>query len=143
MIVRRDMFTDFFREMNRLQDEMGRFFGRSGIPATGSIPFVNVWEDEQSVFVTADLPGIDIDKLDISVVEGNQLTISGERPVTEMANAVWLRQERAAGSFARMLTLPTLVDADRVEATYEDGVLHIALPKAEAAKPRKIAVKSV
>jgi HSP20 family protein len=143
MILRRNTFTDLFREMNRLHDEMGRYFGRAGFAQGGSIPAVNIWEDEQSVFVTADLPGIDSGKLDISIVEGNQLTISGERPITETPNAVWLRQERGAGNFTRTITLPTLVDANRVEATYENGVLRITLPKAEAAKPRKITVKSV
>jgi len=128
--------------MNRLQDELGRYFGQAGFSQSG-MPAVNIWEDEHSVFVTADLPGVDSSKLDISIVEGNQLTISGERPITEMANAVWLRQERGAGSFARAITLPTLVDANRVEAAYETGVLRITLPKAKAAKPRKITVKSV
>jgi HSP20 family protein len=128
--------------MNRLHDEMGRYFGRAGF-SQGAMPAVNIWEDEHTVFVTADLPGIDAGKLDISIVEGNQLTIGGERPITETANAVWLRQERGAGSFTRTITLPTLVDANRVEAAYETGVLRITLPKAEAAKPRKITVKSV
>lgn len=143
MILRHESFSDFFREMNRLHDQMGRYFGRTGVGYNGALPAVNVWEDEQTVYVSADLPGIDIEKLDMSVMEGNQLTINGERPVTEIPNAVWLRQERGAGSFTRVITLPTLVDANRVEATYESGVVRIVLPKAEAAKPRKITVKSI
>src|SRR5262245_14074555 len=115
MILRRDSFSDLFRQMNRLHDEMGRYFGRAGF-SQGGMPAVNIWEDEHAVFVTADLPGIDAGKLDISIVEGNQLTISGERPITETANAVWLRQERGAGNFTRTITLPTLVDANRIEA---------------------------
>src|SRR6185369_3462276 len=108
----------------------------------GAGPGVNVWEDANNVFVEAELPGIDASKLDISVIEGNQLTIQGERPMLEMAGSVWHRQERSYGSFTRVLTLPTLVDADAVDATYVAGVLKLTLPKAEAAKPRKIAVKS-
>ena len=104
---------------------------------------MNVWADEHAVYAEVDLPGIDPDKLDISVIEGNRLTIQGERPVVELPNAVWHRQERGYGTFTRELTLPTLVDADKVEARYEHGVLKLTLPKAEAAKPRKITVRSV
>jgi HSP20 family protein len=60
-----------------------------------------------------------------------------------MAGAVWHRQERFCGNFTRGVTLPTLVNADQVAATYEAGTLKLTMPKADAAKPRKIAVKSV
>jgi HSP20 family protein len=147
MFFRREPFNDLYREMNRLQDEMGRFFGRAGrgvASAFGSlVPPVNVWEDADHVYAEVDLPGVDAAKLELSVVEGNQLTIQGERPVVELGNSVWHRQERPAGTFTRVVTLPTLVDANRVEASYEAGVLRVTLPKAEAAKPRKITVKSV
>jgi HSP20 family protein len=135
--------NDFFREMNRLHDEMGRYFGRTGLNEAGVLPAMNLWEDEHNVFASVDLPGIDFNQLDVSVTEGNQLTIMGQRPITEIDNAVWLRQERPTGEFTRLVTLPTLVDANKVEAVYENGVLQITMPKAEAAKPRKIAVKSV
>jgi HSP20 family protein len=143
MLLHRSSMNDFFREMNRLHDEMGRYFGRAGFGQVGVIPAMNVWEDDHNVYASADLPGVDSAKLDVSVTEGNQLTITGERPVTEIANAVWLRQERPTGEFTRVVTLPTMVDPNKVEAVYENGVLHITLPKADAAKPRKIAVKTV
>jgi HSP20 family protein len=147
MFIRRDAFNDLYREMNRIQEEMGRAFGRAGrgvASAFGSlVPPVNVWEDADHVYAEAELPGVDPEKLDLSVAEGNQLTIQGERPVVEHANAVWHRQERAAGTFSRVVPLPTLVDAERVEASFESGVLRVTLPKAEAAKPRKISVKTV
>lgn len=141
MLLRRDTFGELFRDMNRLSDEMNRVFGRRG-GLGGSLLAFNVWEDEHSVFAEADLPGVDPNKLDVSVTEGNLLTVQGERPVLELANASWIRQERGAGTFTRTITLPTLVDAAKVTANYEAGVLKIVLPKAEAAKPRKIAVKS-
>jgi HSP20 family protein len=134
-----------FGDMTRFQDEFQRMFGRNvfGTPRfVQSGPAINVWADEQAVFVEVDLPGVEADKLDINVVEGNKLTIQGERPVLNLPNAVWHRQERGAGSFTRTLTLPTMVDADKVEAKYENGVLRLTLPRAEAAKPRKIAVKA-
>ena len=106
-------------------------------------PLVNVWEDADHVYAEMDLPGIDPAKLDVSVVEGNQLTIQGERVPEEIAGAVWHRQERFCGNFSREVSLPTLVNADNVEATYEAGVLKLTMPKAEVAKPRKIAIKGV
>jgi HSP20 family protein len=144
-MVRRDVFNDLFGDMTRFQDEFQRMFGRNvfGSPRwvpTG--PAMNVWADEQAVYAEVDLPGIDVDKLDISVTEGNKLTFQGERAVLDLPNAVWHRQERGGGTFTRTLTLPTMVDADKVEAKYENGVLRLTLPRAEAAKPRKIAIKA-
>ena len=145
-LLRRESFSDLFREMNRFHNEMNQLFGRYGV-ANGRNrllggPALNVWEDENTVYVETDLPGVPADKLDVSVTEGNQLTIQGERPAPEVANAVWHRQERGFGTFTRAVTLPTLVNADKVEAKFEHGVLKLTLPKAEAAKPRKIAVKA-
>ena len=102
---------------------------------------MNVWEDEANFYVEADLPDVAADKLDITVKEGNRLTLAGERKQSEPANAVWHRQERFAGTFTRELSLPTPVDADKVEARLEYGVLKLTLPKSEAARPRKIAAK--
>jgi HSP20 family protein len=147
MFLRRDSMQDIYREVNRLQDEMGRLFGRAGRSVASAFgmaaPAVNVWEDAEHVFAEADLPGVDPAKLDVSVTDQNQLTIQGERPVVEVPNSVWHRQERPAGTFARLVTLPSVVNPERVEAAYDSGVLRIKLAKAEAAKPRKITVKSV
>ena len=141
-LMRLNGFNDLFREMSRFQDEFNRTFGRDGGRWAAAGPAVNVWADEQAVFVEADLPGVDPAKLDVAVTEGNRLTITGDRPEVNLPNAVWHRQERGHGTFLRELTLPTLVDADKVEARYEAGVLRLTLPKAEAAKPRKITVRS-
>jgi len=141
-LMRLNGFNDLFREMNRFHEEFNRAYGRNGGGFAGAGPAVNVWADEHALFVETDLPGIDPSKLDVSVTEGNRLTIQGERPEVNLPNAVWHRQERGHGTFVRELTLPTLVDADKVEARYEQGVLRLTLPKAEAAKPRKITVRS-
>ncbi len=143
MAVRFNGFNDLFQEMNQFQEEFNRLFSRAGYGRRAAAgPAVNVWADENAVYVEMDLPGVDPDKLDIAVTEGNRLTIQGERPAVELPNAVWHRQERGYGTFSRELTLPTLVDADKVEASYQQGVLKLTLPKAEAAKPRKINVRS-
>lgn len=138
---RHDPFGDLMTEFGRVSNEVNRLFGlRRAAEAAG--PFLNLWSDENNVHVEVDLPAIDPAKLDISVAEGNQLTIQAERAAPEVADAVWVRQERPFGKFSRTVTLPVLVDADKVEARYELGVLKLTLPKSEAAKPRKITVKS-
>jgi len=138
---RRDPFGELVGEFSRVQDEINRLFGTRW-PVGGSGPALTVWADEHNVYVEADLPGVDPARLDVSVTEGNQLTLQGERTPPEVAGAVWVRQERGYGKFSRSVTLPVLVDADKVEAKYEDGVLKLTLPKHEAAKARKIAVKA-
>ena len=90
--------------------------------AAGPCRPLNVWEDENDVYAEADLPGLDPAKLEVTVTEGNQLTIQGERGPGD-PGAVWVRQERPFGKFTRVVTLPALVDADEVEAKYENGVL--------------------
>jgi HSP20 family protein len=141
----RGPFGFFMNEANQLQEEFNRLFGRRGPffgAGGGAGPLVNVWEDENALFVEADLPGLDPATLDVFVTEGNQLTIQGERKAPEFKGAAWVRQERPFGRFTRVIGLPSLVDADKVEANYEAGVLRLTLPKSEAAKPRKIAVKA-
>ena len=127
------------REMNRVFDRWGQdgasVFGFAGYPA------VNVWEDTDNVFVEAELPGLDLKDLTIYATGGNRLTIKGERKPYSPERAVWHRQERTSGSFERSLTLPVNVDAEKVDARFQNGVLLIKLAKHEAAKPRKITVK--
>lgn len=137
--------------LRRWRDEMdnalqgvfnGRPQGLAGLNVAGPVVFppLNVWQTEHELFVEAELPGVAQDHLEISVL-GGQLTLRGERqPSAEQQT--WHRRERAFGAFERTLRLPTDVDADKVEATLEHGVLTIRLPKAEAAKPRKIEVKT-
>ena len=142
---RRGPFSFFLNEASQLQEDFNRLFGRFApfsTPAGGSVPLVNLWEDENSLFVEADLPGLDPATLDVFVTEGNQLTVQGERKAPEVKGSAWVRQERPFGRFTRVIGLPSLVDADKVEASYEAGVLRLTLPKSEAAKPRKINVKA-
>ena len=139
----RNPFGVLLNEVNAVQNEFAKFFGRSEFPTAEHVaaPVLNVWEEENALFVEADLPGVDPAKLDVTVTEGNQLTIQGERAAPEIQGAVWVRQERPSGRFIRTIELPVLVNADKVEAKYEQGVLKLTLPKHEATKPRKIEVK--
>lgn len=142
MIVRHvsDMLP-LHRVRGQMEDLFNQFWGDStaGAFAAGG-PAVNVWEDDQSLFVETELPGLSLADIDVTVM-GNELTIKGERKETLPENATYHRRERTVGAFARTMSLPVEIDAGRVTATLKDGVLMITLPKAEAAKPRRIEVK--
>jgi len=143
MFINSKTLNNLWREMDGFRTEVDRLFGRPVLGThTAAAPALNVWEDETAFYVEADLPDVPADKLDITVKEGSRLTLSGERKPAEPVNAVWHRQERFAGPFSRELTLPVPVDADKVEAKFENGVLKLTLPKSEAARPRKIVVKA-
>lgn len=140
-------FRPVWNQISQLQSEMNRLFERWGDGGRGltfatTYPAVNVWEDGENIFVEAELPGLDPKDLEIHVTGGNQLTLKGERKQELPEKGVVHRQERGFGNFVRVLTLPLPVNADRVDARFENGVLLLKLPKHEAAKPRKIAVKS-
>jgi HSP20 family protein len=143
MFMNSKTINNLWREMDGVRSEIDRLFGRQMLGThAAAAPAMNVWEDENAYYVEADLPEVPADKLDITVKEGSRLTLTGERKANELPNAVWHRQERFSGTFTRELTLPTPVDPDRVEAKFEQGVLKLTLPKSEAARPRKIAVKA-
>jgi HSP20 family protein len=139
-------FNPIFSQVQQLQTEMNRLFDRWGDNGSrgyaAAFPAVNVWEDADTVFVEAELPGMDAKDLEIHVTGGNQLTIKGERKQQTPPKGVVHRQERGFGTFTRVLTLPFAVNADKVDAKFENGVLVISLPKHEGAKPRKITVKA-
>jgi HSP20 family protein len=141
------LLPTLWASFDRLQGEMDRLLDRWGtdLPrgmAVAAFPPVNVWEDADSFHVEAELPGLTHDQLQVSVTNRNQLTLQGERLADETTKGRWHRRERGFGRFQRVLKLPTPVDADKIDATFDNGVLHVELPKAEEAKPRKIAVKA-
>jgi len=125
--------------MNRLFD---RLAGNGGLAPATAFPAVNVWEENDQVFLEAELPGVDFKTLEIYVTGGNQLTIKGERKKPVPEKGFWHRQEREYGAFSRTVQLPFPVDPDKVDARLEAGMLTVKLAKHEAAKPRKIQVKA-
>jgi HSP20 family protein len=133
--------------MSRLHEEMNRLFGRytnGGRDfSLSSYPPLNLWEDENNLYVEAELPGFSLDGLEMYVTGDNQLSIKGERKQPEPGKGTWHRQERGYGAFSRLLELPSAVAGDRVSAEFKSGVLTITLPKKEEAKPRRIEVKVV
>ena len=140
-------WTSPFEELERMRRQMdwltgGLLRGLSREPAAGVFPLMNVTEDKNNYYVRAELPGFKADELDISVT-GDTLSISGERKLpVEDEKAQYHRQEREAGKFSRIVSLPAQVDTDKVEAHCADGVLTVVLPKTEAAKPKQITVKT-
>ncbi len=136
-------FDSFVREVNRFQQDLESMFGRqvtSG--AVWTFPALNIWEDDDQVYVEAELPGYQLTDLEIFVVGNEQLVLKGERKATEHPKAVCHRQERNFGEFNRSVTLPTAVDADKVQARLENGVLKISLAKSPVAKPKKINISA-
>ncbi len=130
--------TDTFRRLKDEVDQVWRDVTRSG-GAFQSFPALNVWESDDALFVEAELPGLKQDNLELEIM-GGELTIKGQRPDVKQDGESYHRQERGTGAFVRRLRLPVDVDSSEVEAKLEHGVLEIRLPKAEAAKPRKITV---
>lgn len=134
---------DVWSEFARLSREMDQLFGDTrAVSKAGVFPSLNLYDDGNHLIVRAEMPGVDTKDLEVDAT-AKVLTISGERkrPGFE-ERASFHRQEREYGTFSRSISLPEDIDPDKVKATYKLGVLELTLPKAEAAKPRKIKIKS-
>jgi HSP20 family protein len=129
-------------QMQRMQSEMNRLFDRWSGDGYLSFPAVNIREQDDALDIEAELPGMNLEDMEIFVTGNTQLTIKGERKPVVTNKATQHRQERPFGKFVRTLTLPFPVDDAKVEARLDNGILRIHLPKHEAARPRRIAVKS-
>ena len=137
---------DPFREIVQMRDEIGRWFGDITEREKGErksamwAPDVDIKETEKEVIVRADLPGIKMEDIDVSVDE-NQLVIKGERKIEkEEKEKDYIRVERSYGSFYRSFDVGVPIKAEEVKASYADGVLEITIPKAEVKQPKKVEV---
>jgi HSP20 family protein len=126
---------DPFQDLLAIQDEMNQVFGRARQGQGGRVwaPALDISERKDAYVVTVEVPGVNSDDLDITLEDG-LLTIQGEQQ--------FHRVERRYGSFRRSITLPSQVQADAIEASFENGVLEVVVPKAEEAKPKKITVRA-
>ena len=143
-ITRFTPMTDFvsLREaMDRLfEDSFIRPATFSGLPAGQIAVPVDLWETGDNYHLRADLPGMTPDTIDINVT-ADTVSFAGETKVqTDVSNEGWLRQERRIGKFQRAFTLPVQIDPNKVQASFEHGVLDLVLPKADQVKPRNIKV---
>jgi len=133
---------DPFVELRRMQSEMNRLFSGFSTTATRDFPPINIWLGENGVVVTAELPGVTGEDVNLSLQE-DVLTLSGKRePKSQEQNVSWQRRERAYGSFSRAVQLPFRVDPDKVQARFNDGVLEIELQRLEADRPKKIEIRA-
>jgi len=141
--ISRDPFRELFelqRGINELFDE-GFGGSRESVGLRAWSPAVDVYEDENEFLIKVELPGINRDDVKVSVNE-NTLSVSGERRVeNEDKRDNYHRIERSYGQFFRSFTLPLNINTDVIEAQFKDGVLRLALPKKEEAKPKQIDVK--
>jgi HSP20 family protein len=138
-----------YRELEEMERRFEDIFGRPFLPAVwrripmvemGWAPAIEVFEKADKFVVKAELPGMKEEDIDVSAV-GDILTIKGERKAeSEVKEEDYYCCERSYGSFSRSIALPSSVDAKKIEASYEDGVLEVTLPKAPEVKAKKIAV---
>ncbi|MBX5492676.1 MAG: Hsp20/alpha crystallin family protein [Chloroflexi bacterium] len=148
--------ADPLREIEALRREIDRAFSELGLGpashpwrlaflpgrAARQYPLVNLHDDGQNFYVEALAPGVDPEGFEISVL-GNTLTLAGEkRRLPDVPPERIHRSERAAGRFVRTIELPAEIDASKVSAEYKHGLLIITLPRAETARPRRVAVRS-
>ena len=138
--------NSLFDDFRRMQQEMDQLFGAgpapSGIRAAvgGSYPPINMGSTPEQVDVYLFAAGLDMHKVDVTIHQ-NLLTIDGERNLITEVEAAYYRKERFEGKFHRVVTLPEDVDPDQVDASYQNGVLHITVKRRESNQPRQIEIR--
>jgi HSP20 family protein len=133
--------VDPFRDLRTFEDEFDRLMGRAFSRDTW-LPALDVKESSDRFEVTVDLPGLEPNDVNVTFEEG-MLTIGGKRQFQEEDKGdTWHRIERGFGTFARSIRLPQTADPERIEASFDKGVLRVSVPKPEQAKPRTIEVRS-
>ena len=132
---------DPWTEMGRLQQAVNELLGDYA-GATVDFPAVNLMANENECVVTAEVPGVEPNAVNLTV-SGNTLTLEGERkPETTQDDIIYHRQERSCGAFSRSIRLPYEVESSAVKANFSRGVLKITLPRKESTKPRRIEVQA-
>jgi HSP20 family protein len=134
-VLRFDPFGDPFRQMDRLTNQL-----LSGTRTPMGMP-MDVFQTDDGFHVCLDLPGVDPDSVDITT-ERNILTITAERRAEYLEGQSVLIAERPQGTFTRQLQLGDTVDAENIQASYGDGVLHLTLPMTQAAQPRRVQIRT-
>lgn len=128
--------SDMDRAIDRIFGGDGGGQGGGSAPA---FPAVTVWEKDETLYLEAELPGFEMKDLEIFVT-GKELTLRGKREEAQEQDVRYHRRERGVGSFERRLQLPTEIESDEVQATAQNGILTVTLPKAKASRPRRIEV---
>ena len=144
-LVRWTPLRDAFQTRSDMGRMLEEFLGNRGLSPEGPVvwqPAVDIEESPEGYFVRAELPGMKLEDIKITLAD-SELVVRGEkRREVEKKDATYHRTERAYGQFERVFTLNHAVRADKIEATYNDGVLQVSIPKAEEAKTREIPIKT-
>ncbi|WP_456324989.1 Hsp20/alpha crystallin family protein [Desulfonauticus submarinus] len=136
MVIDLGTFYDLPRQFDRIFDE---FFRPSVISQKRiAYPPINIYEDDDKIYVYSELPGLEIEDIELTLTDGS-LVLKGERKI-EQGN--YYRQERPTGVFQRIINLNVPIDADNIKAKMKNGLLEIILPKSTANKPKKIEIES-
>ena len=130
-----------FRDMRRAQEDMNRLFGGLRLGLRTEFPAANVWANPDGALITAQVPGVQPDQLDVTVHQ-DTVTLRGKRESEQVEGeeVVVHRRERPYGPFTRSFILPFRVDADRVSARFNRGILTLELPRPESDKPRHVKI---
>lgn len=135
--------VDLWSEIERLRREMNSLF--TNVDRTSgaeTYPLVNIYDTKDEVILTAELPGMTKEKVNITYSDG-VLNIAGNlQPLANSGKMQVVRMERAAGEFDKAIRLPTKVDQNRINASFSNGILTVKLPKSEEAKPKTIAIEA-
>jgi len=128
---------DIFSEMERLRREMNSLFSNYGSTSGSSTyPLMNVYDDKDTILVTAELPGLTKEQVNITFSDGI-LTVSGkQQPLAKTKGMTVVRKERSEGDFEKNLRVPTKIKQDAIKASFSNGILSVTIPKAEEVKPK-------
>jgi len=136
-LVKWTPYSDPFEEFEKMLTEWPGYSSQQAF-----VPAVDVYQDGDNVYAEMSLPGIDINKVDISIVS-DVLTVEGSKEQkTEVDDKNYYRKEVKVGFFHRRVALPASVNGDKAEAEYKDGILKVTVPKEEKTRPKKITIKS-
>jgi HSP20 family protein len=135
--------VDIFSEMERLRREMNSLFSNYGqTSGSATYPLMNVYDDKDAIIVSAELPGLVKDQVDITFSDGI-LTVSGkQQSLAKTKNMIVIRKERSEGDFEKTVRLPTKIKQEAIKASFSNGILTIIMPKSEEVKPKAIAIEA-
>jgi len=132
---------DPWQELSRLQNRMNRLFNDADISTQRPFPAINLWTNKDTAMITAELPGLDIEDIKLSVMDQNVILEGNRNPKPLKEDETYHRQERGYGSFQRSIELPFSVDTVKADAKFKNGVLTITLPRSEEDKPKRITIQ--
>lgn len=140
----RESFGELDDLRTAVDQVFGNYMGRPGRMRLfrGVFPALNITENEDNLYLTAELPGIDPKEIDITAT-ADSITLKGERKEPSASKEFSYHQrEREFGTFRRVIDLPTKIDTDKINASYKNGILTVVLPKTEEVKPKQIEIKA-